>query len=679
MPLYLPDKKPYVIVGSVEADYLVDGTADQVQIQAAIDAVNASGGGMVFIKEGTYNLATALTNKSNVEIVGEEKNSTILKMGNNLNTTVFNNSTEGLTGVTVKNLTVDGNGANQTSGGGGLVANRINDLTIEKCVFKQSYNFNILIGSGTGTSLTGTLTFTLGDTTVTGSGTLFTSQLSVGLIIKTAAGKFVRVTSITSNTSLELDRAFEYTTESGVSASSYTGNLRCRIINCDFQGSLNTDNVGLGLLVDGLIQGNSTHGSGGGYGFGPDHCFYTKFIGNACYENDNDGIGMETCAYCEVIGNECYESVSGNGIRLLSGSYRNIISNNICRKNVNGMNITYNSTSFGKPDENTITGNICELNTTHGIRIGGSSRNNVADNRCANNGTGTTAGIVLTTDTSVTPDKNHIANNYCYDNQDTKTQNYGIWINNGTGNYVIDNYSLTADHVTAGLLDSGTNTVVINTNGTTNNAGRAILGTVNIAGDTMTGDLNVPDEVYGTGWNGSTEVPTKNAIYDKIQTIASDVLFDHFADVNNSGTTETDLYSDTLAAGQLANNGEKIILQAGGIFVGDATSTQQLRAYFGGTLIFDTGALGVGIGTTNWDLYITIIRVSASVVRCSATLNTSFASLAAYAKYTEVTGLTLANTQILETTGTAAGATGGSNQITAKEGYCEFKPSAQEQ
>lgn len=43
---------------------------------------------------------------------------------------------------------------------------------------------------------------------------------------------------------------------------------------------------------------------------------------------------------------------------------------------------------------------------------------------------------------------------------------------------------------------------------------------VYLGGDTMTGDLNVPDEVYGAGWDGSMEVPTKNALYDKIETIA---------------------------------------------------------------------------------------------------------------------------------------------------------------
>lgn len=32
-------------------------------------------------------------------------------------------------------------------------------------------------------------------------------------------------------------------------------------------------------------------------------------------------------------------------------------------------------------------------------------------------------------------------------------------------------------------------------------------------------DINVPDEAYGIGWDTSTEVPTKNAIYDKIESL----------------------------------------------------------------------------------------------------------------------------------------------------------------
>jgi hypothetical protein len=40
-----------------------------------------------------------------------------------------------------------------------------------------------------------------------------------------------------------------------------------------------------------------------------------------------------------------------------------------------------------------------------------------------------------------------------------------------------------------------------------------------LTGGTFSGDISVPDEAYGVGWNASAEVPTKNAIYDKIETL----------------------------------------------------------------------------------------------------------------------------------------------------------------
>ena len=32
--------------------------------------------------------------------------------------------------------------------------------------------------------------------------------------------------------------------------------------------------------------------------------------------------------------------------------------------------------------------------------------------------------------------------------------------------------------------------------------------------------VTVPDEAYGSGWNGFNEVPTKNAVFDKIEILA---------------------------------------------------------------------------------------------------------------------------------------------------------------
>lgn len=43
----------------------------------------------------------------------------------------------------------------------------------------------------------------------------------------------------------------------------------------------------------------------------------------------------------------------------------------------------------------------------------------------------------------------------------------------------------------------------------------------NDADDTTTASLFVLDSVYATGWNGDASVPTKNAVYDKIETISA--------------------------------------------------------------------------------------------------------------------------------------------------------------
>lgn len=59
--------------------------------------------------------------------------------------------------------------------------------------------------------------------------------------------------------------------------------------------------------------------------------------------------------------------------------------------------------------------------------------------------------------------------------------------------------------------------------GTTSSFPALKRSTVNLiarlADDSANTDLEVLDETYGVGWNGSLEVPTKNAVYDKIETV----------------------------------------------------------------------------------------------------------------------------------------------------------------
>jgi hypothetical protein len=52
-------------------------------------------------------------------------------------------------------------------------------------------------------------------------------------------------------------------------------------------------------------------------------------------------------------------------------------------------------------------------------------------------------------------------------------------------------------------------------------AGTVVGPFATFAGGTFAGDIIVPDEAYGAGWNGSLEVPTKNAVYDKIESVVA--------------------------------------------------------------------------------------------------------------------------------------------------------------
>lgn len=154
------------------------------------------------------------------------------------------------------------------------------------------------------------------------------------------------------------------------------------------------------------------------------------------------------------------------------------------------------------------------------------------------------------------------------------------------------------------------------------------------------------------------------------------ILFDHFTDVGNSTTTETDLYSDTLIASTLATNGDKVTAVYAGTFVSSASATREIRVYFGGTLIFDTGALSISAGADAWTINCIVVRDSTTSVRCSVWANVTGAALNAFCAYTSVSGLTLTNTQVLKITGQAAGVGAATSDIVAKLGTVEWKSAA---
>jgi hypothetical protein len=98
------------------ADYLCDGTADEVQINAAIQD-NAN---MVCLSQGQFNIASSIDfNRDNVQLRGMGMNRTLLKAVNGFDSDVITNTKGDLRFFCrIEHLTVNGDRDNQTTGRG---------------------------------------------------------------------------------------------------------------------------------------------------------------------------------------------------------------------------------------------------------------------------------------------------------------------------------------------------------------------------------------------------------------------------------------------------------------------------------------------------------------------------------------------------------------------------------
>ena len=157
------------------------------------------------------------------------------------------------------------------------------------------------------------------------------------------------------------------------------------------------------------------------------------------------------------------------------------------------------------------------------------------------------------------------------------------------------------------------------------------------------------------------------------QSVAGRPLIDHYADAGNTGTAETDLYSDTLAANILGRNGDKIHAEYDLALLGATTTTPQAKIYFAGTAIYDSGALTLS-AAGSLILNVEIIRDSATSVRYAVRASASNATGLLAAKCGKLTGLTLSATAILKITGTSTGGGAATNDLVAYAGRLNFDP-----
>jgi len=194
----------------------------------------------------------------------------------------------------------------------------------------------------------------------------------------------------------------------------------------------------------------------------------------------------------------------------------------------------------------------------------------------------------------------------------------------------------------------------------------------------VNGAAIVADDAYdASGWNGNNEVPTKNAIRDKIESLSAGSGFAtidaQYTDANNTGTSATDLYSTTIPANTLTANGQSIQFEAAGVF-NDATATVNVDLLFAGTAIGGAGALTI-TGTGPWSVKGTIIRTGTNTARAYSVISIDNSSNKIYSTVTIYgSGLDFTTTNVLKIRGTAGGGGGGSNDITAQMWKVIFQP-----
>jgi parallel beta-helix repeat protein len=147
----------YNSIDNENADFVCDGTDDQVEINAAIDSLPASGGS-IYLREGIYFLSgNIVISKSNVALIGTGA-STVLKIKDTKNADMYVIYASGRGNLLIQNLRIDGNKANQTSGtmygiyftsveNSKIIDCWVENLTSAGIFFDYSSNYNTVTGN----------------------------------------------------------------------------------------------------------------------------------------------------------------------------------------------------------------------------------------------------------------------------------------------------------------------------------------------------------------------------------------------------------------------------------------------------------------------------------------------------------------------------------------------------
>lgn len=253
-----------------------------------------------------------------------------------------------------------------------------------------------------------------------------------------------------------------------------------------------------------------------------------------------------------------------------------------------------------------------------------------------------------------------------------------------------DYLNVTASATVTGQLKASTTTITSLSPG--------VLHIVAISSNAFTGLVSLSTEVTGSLPESSlsfTDITTNDVSTskhgfipklpnDKYQVLSGTgayvrsmrSLFDNVGTVGNSGTSETDLHTNTIAANTLTTNGDAIMGEYNLNTNSGTTDGKRVRMYWAGTLFYDSGAT-TGMNSQIIYFKVLVTRTASSTAIVFAQCTT--ATIVTGWQYAGIGSIstTFSNTNILKITGTDTGVGAGDNQIIIYASKGLFAPAAQ--
>lgn len=339
-----------------KADYQCDGINDHMEIQAALDALPATGG-EVKLLDGTYNCEVAAgRNISNVTVKGNGKNTILTTSTPNLAFLSFVGASGAeLTGIIIADLQIDG-GASLISDCG--IYFEYVDYSFIQNVYSRRH------ASGSGSYQAGIY--------------LLNSDFNsiIGNICQGNGYEGIWLYASSNNTII--GNICQGNSYDGIC---FTNSSSNNIIS----GNICQGNTGEGIFLssssNNTISGNTCQGNEDGIDLNASSN-NNAISGNTCQGNAFDGIDLNASSNNTVSGNTC-QGNGYEGISLSALSNSNTIVGNTCIANSQSTNNTLDNIRLVSSDYNLIVGNVCRQGAlTNKPKYGINIANDACDRSC---------------------------------------------------------------------------------------------------------------------------------------------------------------------------------------------------------------------------------------------------------------------------------------------------------